>query len=132
MLRMMMVLVAAIAVSCTENTVAPANPTGTSWQLVSIQQSGSAAITAPASRYTLRFGDDGRVSVRSDCNSCGGSYTLAGSSMAIGPLACTRAFCGDASLDHTYSTALDGTKTIAVSESEMTITGGGVTLRFTR
>jgi len=68
----------------------------------------------------------------SDCNSCGGSYTLSGSSLDLSALACTRAFCGDASLDAAYSQALSGTKTVSITGSQMTITGGGVTVQFKR
>jgi heat shock protein HslJ len=104
---------------------------GATWQLVSIQRDGSDPITvADPSRYTLQLDADGRARVKSDCNSCGGSYTLTGSTLQFGPLACTKAFCGDTSLDSVYSQALDGTKTVSISDSTLTIAGGGVTLKF--
>ena len=127
------IIVAAAAMACTDNPIAPSDVTGSAWQLVSIQRDGSSPITVTdPSRYTLQLDDDGRVGAKSDCNSCGGSYTLSGSTLQLSPLACTKAFCGNASLDSIYSQTLDGTKSVSVSGSTLTLTGGGVTLRFTR
>ena len=127
------VIVAAAAMACADNSIGPSDVIGNTWRLVSIQRDGSNPITVPdPSRYTLQLDDNGRVGAKSDCNSCGGSYTLSGSTLQFSPLACTKAFCGNASLDSVYSQALDGTKTVSVSDSNLTLTGGGVTLRFTR
>src|SRR3712207_9158923 len=65
---------------------------------------------------------------RSDCNSCGGAYTLSGSSLDIGPVACTRAFCGDTSLDPAFARAIERARTISVDGEQMTIRGEGVIL----
>ena len=119
--------------ACTGNSLEPSGVTGGTWQLVSIQRSGSDPITvADPSRYTLQFDSNGRATVKSDCNSCGGSYTLSGSTLQFMPLACTKAFCGDTSLDSVYSQALAGTKTVSLNDSRLSITGGGVTLQFRR
>ena len=127
------IIVSSAATACTDNSVGPSGVIGGTWQLVSIQRNGSDPISvANPSRYTLRLDEDGRVRVMSDCNSCGGSYTLSGSTLAFTPLACTRAFCGEASLDSIYSRALDGTSTVSVNDSTLSITGGGVTLQFKR
>jgi heat shock protein HslJ len=125
------IIIAATATACTDNSVAPSDVIGGTWQLVSIQRNGSDPITvADPSRYTLQLDSDGRVRVKSDCNSCGGSYTLTGSTLQFSPLACTKVFCGDTSLDSVYSPALDGTKTVSISDSTLTIAGRGVTLKF--
>jgi heat shock protein HslJ len=126
------IIIAAAATACTDNSLAPSDVIVGMWQLVSIQRNGSDPITvADPSRYTLQLLDsDGRVRVKSDCNSCGGSYTLTGSTLQFSPLACTKVFCGDTSLDSFYSQALDGTKTVSISDSTLTIAGGGVTLKF--
>lgn len=81
---------------------------GTNWQLVAIQSmddaQGTTRIAEPA-RFTLRFGSDGRASLRLDCNRGSGNYTLApagdGSSGALsfGPVAATRALCPPPHLD---------------------------------
>jgi heat shock protein HslJ len=129
----MALIVAAAALGCTDNSLAPSDAVGGTWELISIQQDGSNPITVEnSSRYRLQLDEDGRTRVVSDCNSCGGSYTLSGSSLELTPLTCTKVFCGDTSLDAVYSQALAGSKTVSVSDSQMTLTGGGVTLQFKR
>jgi heat shock protein HslJ len=81
---------------------------GTGWQLVAIQSmddaQGTTRIAEPA-RFTLRFGSDGRASLRLDCNRGSGDYTLnpAGDgdsgSLRFGPIAATRALCPPPHLD---------------------------------
>lgn len=97
------IIVAAAATACTDNSLIPSDMIGGTWQLVSIQRNGTDPMTvADASRYTLQLDSDGRVRLKSDCNSCGGSYTLTGSTLQFSPLACTKVFCGDTSLDSVY------------------------------
>ncbi len=127
------VLIAAFSgMACGGSTeIGPSDVVGEIWQLVSLQQSGAPPTTVPSpSRYTLQFGDDGRVAVMADCNACSGTYSMNGSSIDIGVLACTRAFCGDASLDAEYLSVLDGATSIAVSDSELTLRGANGTARF--
>lgn len=127
------VIMATLMAACDETPTAPSDVLSRTWQLVSLQQDGSDAVVVPdPSSYTLRFADDGRVSVKSDCNSCGGSYTLNGSSSSIqiGRLACTLVACRQGSLDPRFAQALEGSKTIALDGSQLTLRGGGVTLRF--
>lgn len=95
--------VGVIAVGCAGNPVEPSDVSGREWRLMSIQRFGNNPVVVEnPSRYTLRLDEDGRAAVRSDCNTCGSSYTLNGSSLKRDPLACTRVFCGDASLDSQY------------------------------
>ncbi len=127
------IAVAAATLGCDDNVVGPSDVVAHVWQLVALEQEGSSPVVVPdPSRYTLRLEQDGRVAVRSDCNSCGGSYAIAGTSLTIAPLACTRVFCGEASLDSAFTRALEGTTTVAAGASEMTISGNGRVLRFRR
>ncbi len=82
--------------------------TGTSWQLVAIQSMDDAQGTtrvAEPQHFTLRFGADGRASLRLDCNRGNGSYEMkpAGDgswgSLSFGPIAATRALCPPPHLD---------------------------------
>jgi heat shock protein HslJ len=121
------------AAACSAQPLVPSDIVGGTWQLHSIHENGSDLISvAVPSRYTLQFQHDGHIAVTNDCNSCGGSYMLSGSSLTLSQMACTRAFCGDASLDQSYSRALEAATTVSVNGSEMTINGNGVTLIFTR
>ena len=68
--------------------------TGVEWQLESFQPNAGPSIPVPdPSLYTVRFGADGTVEARADCNHCGGGFQVDGARMTIGPLACTLAAC---------------------------------------
>ena len=120
-----------LVAACDESPTRPSEIEGQTWRLVSLQRDGAAPIAvADPSRYTLRFVDEGRVNARSDCNSCGGRYSITGASVSIGALACTRAFCGAASLDAEYTRALGSARSVARSGDALTIQCDGVVLRF--
>ena len=131
---MAMAIAAAVtAAACSSQPLVPSDIVGGTWQLHSIHENGSDLISVAApSRYTLQFQGDGHIAVRNDCNSCGASYTLSGSSLTLSQMTCTRAFCGDTSLDQSYSRALEGATMVSVNGSEMAVTGNGVTLTFAR
>jgi heat shock protein HslJ len=129
----MAIAAAMTAAACSSQPLVPSDIVGGTWQLHSIHENGSDLISvALPSRYTLQYLDDGHIAVTNDCNSCGGSYMLSGSSLTLSQLACTRAFCGEASLDQSYSRALEGATSASVNGSEMIINGNGVTLVFLR
>jgi heat shock protein HslJ len=65
-------------------------------------------IHAPELTYQITF-DDARVSARIDCNTCNGSFTMAGASLMVGStLACTRAACTYQASDNHIMTILPG------------------------
>lgn len=101
------------------------------WKLHSFQRpdSLSTEIQDPA-RFTLRFGDEGRVTVRADCNTCVGRYELTGQILHVEALACTRAYCGSASLDTEYVRALESGGSVGVTEGVLTIAGVRAVLLF--
>jgi heat shock protein HslJ len=101
---MITTLVAAIAVG---SLIAQSPPTpeapalgGTSWQLVAFHGMDDTTVKPDhASKYTLRFGTDGRVTARIDCNRGGGNWTApASGQLELGPLALTRAMCPPGSM----------------------------------
>jgi len=119
--------------ACGDSPVSPGDVMGTAWMLTSLQEAGSAAITVPdPSRYRVTFGDNGTVAVRSDCNSCSGPYTLSGSTVTISAMACTRAFCGEMSLDSRFTGALQKAATMSMDGEQLVVRGGGNVLRFGR
>ncbi len=73
---------------------------GTSWQLVRFQGSdGSTIVPGDRSKYTITFGNDGRATVRVDCNRGGGSWKYKGpNQIQFGAMSITRAKCGPGSL----------------------------------
>lgn len=80
----------------------PSSPAlaGTAWQLVKFQSGDGTTLTPDdKARYTVAFGEDGRVAVRIDCNRGAGSWkSTAPNALQFGPLALTRAFCPRPSL----------------------------------
>ena len=98
-----------------------------------MQAAGHAAQPVPAgASYTLSFAD-GRLSLRADCNSCGGSYTLSGDMVTLGPnLACTRAACPTMEFEATYLSVLSGESAAALSGSVLVLTSPRGTLSFHR
>jgi heat shock protein HslJ len=117
--------------ACDGGPTSPADVIGDTWNLVSLQETGSApVVVTDSSRYRVTFGNDGRLSVSSDCNSCQGTYTLTGSTLTVGPLACTRAFCGEASLDTKFTNILQQAQTISVEDDELTIQSAAGILTF--
>ena len=68
---------------------------GTSWQLVKFQGSDDKTLTPDdKAKYTITFGNDGRVSARIDCNRGSGTWRSSRpNQLEFGPLALTRAMC---------------------------------------
>lgn len=74
---------------------------GTSWRLARLESPDAAAVVLrpdDSQRFTLSFGQDGRIAARLDCNRAGGAWKAVpgdahGGGLRIGPLAMTRAMC---------------------------------------
>ena len=120
------------AVGCDENPVAPTAITNVTWKLETIERVGSATITVPnPEQYTLRFESNGNLAVRADCNSCGGRYSMDGSSLSIGgDMACTLIACAVPGLDTTFTSALANVRSATMSGDRLVITGTNFTLRL--
>ncbi|HEY7819060.1 MAG TPA: META domain-containing protein [Vicinamibacteria bacterium] len=129
-----LVTAALFASSCADTLSAPSVPDGVvgSWELRSLQLAGQPAVTVEPGRYTADFTADGSLTVRADCNRCSGSYSSSGSSLEIDELACTRAYCGDASFSDLYSLGLDGAVSFQRSGASLAIRYGSGSLLFTQ
>jgi heat shock protein HslJ len=125
------IFVALAMTSCGESPTSPSDLTDRLWRLVAIEPAtGTATVVTDSARYSLEFLNDSRVSARADCNTCSGSYSLSGESISIGPLACTRAFCGEASLDTIFTQGLSDARTATLDEGLLQLRGPAVTLKF--
>ncbi len=73
---------------------------GTSWQLVKFQSSDDKTLTPDdKAKYTIAFGNEGRVSARIDCNRGSGTWKSSGpNQLQFGLMATTRAMCPPGSL----------------------------------
>jgi heat shock protein HslJ len=104
---------------------------GVTWQLEAIERDSGGVVTVDdPSRYTARFREDGRVTVRSDCNLCAGTFHLDKTALVIGPLACTRAACPPGSLDGAYEAALSTVSGFTVSDGTLVLAFSGGRLRY--
>ena len=127
----LVVLLAGLAAGCGDNPLRPSDLKEVTWKLETIERTGVPTISvATPDQYTLRLGNDGRLSVRADCNQCTGTYSLEGDTLRVGNMACTLVGCPAGSLDGAYAAALGGSSTIAISESRLIVRNGTVTLRF--
>ena len=90
---------------------------------MSVVQTDGTGLTVPnPEAYTIRFTPDGQVVIGADCNRCSGSYTSAGTTLAIGPLACTQAACPPGSLFVPYTAALSGASAFQRNGNALRIT----------
>jgi heat shock protein HslJ len=125
------VVLAMLSAACGDSPTAPSDLLGVSWRLVAIEPpTGSSTVVSSPERYTIEFLEDSRVSVRADCNVCSGTYALSGDTLSLGPLACTRAFCGTESLDTPYTQALSSPLSAERDQTQLTLRGPQATLRF--
>lgn len=102
--------------------------TGTGWQLVSIEsmapdEQPSTVIDDPA-KYTVEFGDDGRAAFGVDCNRGNGSWEAAAAapdsgSLTFGPIALTKMFCPQPSVDAEVAAALGRVRSYLLSDGQL-------------
>jgi heat shock protein HslJ len=149
-MRFVAILVVTLAVAaltaCTSNSSGPTSPSAAggstaltadaltgAWPLVSLQTAGEAEQAVPASAtYEITFAA-GRASTRADCNLCNGALAIQGDTVTIGPvLACTRAACSTAALEHAYVAVLAGDSTAQIDGRDLTLTSARGVLRFRR
>jgi heat shock protein HslJ len=105
--------------------------TNVEWQLESFAPpSGAAVSVTNPGLYTVRFGADGTLVARADCNRCAGPYRITGGSLTVGPLACTLAACPVPTLGDQFTQALSGVASYVQTSSELTLTGNAGTLHF--
>jgi heat shock protein HslJ len=85
-----------VVVSCTDGDITgPSDLKDVTWRVLSLEPSGSAAFSPPdPSRFTVRFLDDGRVEAVTDCNQCGGTYTVSDDTLTVPEMTCTLVACG--------------------------------------
>jgi heat shock protein HslJ len=129
--RLVLSFIAVFSAGC-DDDADEAEVVGYEWTLDSLRRADGSTATPTPGRYTLTLEPGGRAAVRSDCNSCSGGYTLAGGDVAFTPLACTRAYCGDTSLDPEYPRILGGARTLDADGRRLEIAGPDGALRYTR
>ena len=100
------------------------SPVGNVWRWTALTGSESLEVAQPG-RYTLELMDDGRYGARADCNSGGGTYTLEGNSLTLGPGPMTLAACGPDSLDTRFAVLLGKVSGFKVDGQRLVLGLGG-------
>lgn len=102
--------------------------TGVTWEWQRTQTGDGDTITvAQPSRYTLTFHEDGMVDVQFDCNSGGGSYTVAGDRLTFGAMITTLMGCPEDSQADAFSDGLNSVTRYTLEGDSLTLglAGGG-------
>jgi heat shock protein HslJ len=129
-------VLASLAASCSDSA-APTTPCSAAlagtWNLVSMQPAGQPEQATPSgASYTVTF-DNGRLSVRADCNTCSSTFTFSGQTLTTGPaLACTRAACRTMVFENLYTQVLSGEARVMLSCEVLTLLSPRGVLRFAR
>jgi heat shock protein HslJ len=115
----------------------PSSPTSTEldgvWRIISIEPAMQSVQLAPVGVLYQATFDDGRTSVRVDCNLCTGGFTSDGNTLTIGPqLACTRAACETASYENAVLMLLSGDHQYTTTLHNLTLTSSRGTVLLQR
>lgn len=101
---------------------------GTSWQLTSIEsmspeEQPTITIDDPA-KYTVSFGNDGRAAFQLDCNRGSATWEAGpaaddSGALTFGPIALTRMYCPQPSVDTQVAAALDQVRSYLLSDGQL-------------
>ena len=121
-----------LAAACGGDSVhGPSALPGTNWKLDSLRSAAGLASTVDPNRYTIEFQEAFRVRAQADCNVCTGSYrTVTSIQITIGPLACTRAFCGSGSRGDEYVALLNTTELYSIEGETLILVSDDGTLLY--
>ena len=104
---------------------------GTTWVATGINDGRGgvvSSVTLEAARVTATFADDGRITGFGGCNGFGGSYTVDGGSIQIGPVTATRMACiepeGVGELEGWYFAAVERVAAWSIREDRLQLRDG--------
>lgn len=124
-----------LAAGCSPTTPSPvtADRLAGAWRVTSIRPAGEPEQVKPSNaEFTVTF-NAGQLSTIVDCNGCGGTFTLGGATLTVGPtLACTRAFCQTQSFGDAYLRILSGSSTVSLSGDLLTLSSARGDIRLMR
>ena len=98
--------------------------TGSDWKLVSIGPSGAEVDVVAGTTVTLRFGEDGRASGSTGCNSYSGTYQVRGDNVSFSRLVSTRRACLDQNAnqqEQRFLSTLEAANRFRLSSNRLTI-----------
>src|SRR6185295_15408702 len=97
---------------------------GTDWRLISLGPAGGEASLVAGTTVTLKFGEDGRASGSTGCNSYSGTYHVRGDSILFGRLISTKRACLDQNAnqqEQRFLSALESANRFRLSSNRLTI-----------
>jgi heat shock protein HslJ len=98
--------------------------TGIDWRLVSFGPAGSEETLVAGTTVTLKFGEDGRASGSTGCNSYSGTYQVRGDNISVGRLISTKRACLDQKAnqqEQKFLSALESANRFRLSSNRLTI-----------
>ena len=98
--------------------------TGIEWRLVSFGSAGSEESLVAGTTVTLKFGEDGRASGSTGCNSYSGTYQVRGDNLSVGRLISTKRACLDQNAnqqEQKFLSALESANRFRLSSNRLTI-----------
>ena len=98
--------------------------TGTDWRLVSLGPAGAETNVIAGTTVTLRFGEDGRASGSTGCNSYSGTYQVRGDNIFFSRLVSTRRACLDQNAnqqEQRFLSTLEAANRFRLSSNRLTI-----------
>ncbi len=98
--------------------------TGSEWRLASFGAAGSESSLVAGTTVTLKFGEDGRASGSTGCNSYGGTYQVRGDNISFGRLISTKRACLDQNANQQESrflSALESANRFRISANRLTL-----------
>jgi heat shock protein HslJ len=130
--RFLLLTLILLAAACSKDHVTgPSALPGTHWKLDSLRSTAGLVSTVDPNRYTIEFQEAFRVRAQADCNVCIGSYRTATSiEITIGPLACTKSFCGASSRGEEYTALLNTTELYALEGDTLVLVSNDGTLLY--
>lgn len=92
------------------------------WRLLRMEKAGQKPVVPPADVVlTVEFRGDGRAHLVADCNRCNTGFTAGSSTIEVGLMACTRAYCPSAPLDADFESLVGSASSWNVKGAQLTL-----------
>jgi heat shock protein HslJ len=117
-----------------ENQASDAALKNTVWRWQSSESATGKTTVNKPENYQLEFMANGKIGVKADCNTGGGSYTTEDNNISFVRIFTTKMFCGEKSLDSRFMQGLESARSFRVEGNNLLIGGEGEngTMKFFR
>jgi len=108
-----------------ENQASDTQLKNTVWRWRSSESATGKMTIEKPENYQLEFMADGKIGVKADCNTGGGSYTTEDNNISFARIFTTKIFCGEKSLDSRFLRGLESARNFRVEGNNLFIGGKG-------